>query len=115
MSFNSVVNENGAIVISTGDRLTIETVGEFFSILTEVLSAAREVYLEFDPEMEIDITGVQIICSACKSACREGSVFLYRGLLPSSLLHLIERSGVQRNALCKHNNNSTCIWFGGTE
>ena len=115
MSFNSVVDKNGAIIIATGDRLTIEAVGEFAQILTESLGAAKEVYLEFDPELVIDITGVQLICAACKTASREGSVFSFRGLLPSALVGMVERSGIQRNAPCKHNNNSTCIWFGGSE
>lgn len=114
MQLNSSVSENGDTIVTSGVRLTIETAGDFSKILRESLETSNNVVLEFDTEVEIDITAIQILCSACKSAASSGKTLSFSGLRPQSLLDLITISGVGRNAICKYNNNSTCIWFGGT-
>ncbi len=114
MLLNSSICENGDTVVTSGNRLSIETAAEFSRIVREALTASRHVMIEFEPTVEIDLTGVQILCSACKSAAQNGKIFSYRGELPHGLVELIAVSGAERHAACKHNNNSTCIWFGGT-
>ncbi|MDD2542475.1 MAG: STAS domain-containing protein [Desulfuromonadaceae bacterium] len=113
MQLNSSVRENGEIIVTSGNSLTIETAAEFSRIVREALEASRNVAIEFDPAVEIDITGVQVLCAACKSAARDGKEFSYRGPQPRALAEIINSSGAERNAVCKHNNNSTCVWFGG--
>jgi len=115
MPLNSSVRENGEIIVTSGGRLTIENAAEFSRILREALEASKNVAIEFEPAVEIDITGVQVLCSACKSAARSGSTFSCHGPQPEALEGIITSSGAERNAVCKHNNNSTCIWFGGAK
>ncbi len=115
MPLNSSCRENGEIVITSGDRLTIENAAEFARLVSEALAASKTVLVEFEPEVEIDITGLQILCSACKTAASGGSVFSFRGSRPEALTGIISTSGAERNAVCKHNNDSTCIWFGGAQ
>ena len=113
MTLNSSVRENGDIIVTSGDRLTIETSSEFSRIVREALDGAKHVEIEFEPAVEIDITGVQILCSACKTAAQNGRTFSYHGPQPQTLADIIASSGAERYAECKHNNKSTCIWFGG--
>lgn len=113
MPLNSSVRENGEIIITSGTRLTIENAAEFSRITREALEASRNVSIEFEPDVDIDITGVQILCSACKSAAESNAAFSYHGLQPQALADIIAMSGAERHAVCKHNNDSTCIWFGG--
>ncbi len=113
MPLNSSVRENGEIIVTSGEFLTIETAAEFSRIVCEALEASKNVAIEFDPAVEIDITGVQVLCAACKSAAQGGNEFSYRGPQPRALAEIIISSGAERNAVCKHNNNSTCVWFGG--
>lgn len=115
MGLNSHVCENGQVTISSGDRLTIENSGEFLNIVRDALLSSSEVEIEFATGVEIDLTGLQIICSCCKSAARDGKVFKYKGPQPESLTNLIHATGAERHAVCKHNNDSTCLWFGGTK
>lgn len=114
MPLNSSVRENGEIIITSGSRLTIENAAEFTRITREALEASRNVAIEFEPDVDIDITGVQILCSACKSSAESDVTFSYHGLQPQALAEIIAMSGAERHAVCKHNNNSSCIWFGGT-
>ena len=113
MPLNSSVRENGEIIITSGSRLTIENAAEFSRITREALEASRNVSIEFEPDVDIDITGVQILCSACKSASESAATFSYHGLQPQALSDIIAMSGAERRAVCKHNNDTTCIWFGG--
>ncbi|MHB8120846.1 MAG: STAS domain-containing protein [Desulfuromonadaceae bacterium] len=115
MPLNSSVRENGGIIVTSGARLTIENAAEFSRILREALEASGNVAIEFEPAVEIDITGVQVICSACKSAAESGKTFSYQGARPQAMADIITSSGAERNSVCKHNNNSTCIWFGGID
>lgn len=113
MPLNSSVRENGEIIVTSGDRLTIENAAEFSRIIREALEGSNNVALEFEPSVEMDLTGLQILCSACKSAAASGKTFSYNGPQPQALAAIIAGSGAERNAVCKHNNNSTCLWFGG--
>jgi anti-anti-sigma regulatory factor len=113
MPLNSLVRENGEILITTGDRLTIENAADFSKVIRDAFEASKSVSLEFEPSVEIDITGVQILCSACKSAAVSGITFLCQGHMPQALADIIASSGAERHAACKHNNDSTCTWFGG--
>ena len=113
MPLNSSVRETGEIIVTSGSSLTIETAAEFSRIVREALAASNSVAVEFEPAVEFDITGLQILCSACKSAARSGKTFTYRGLKPQALTDLIATSGAERHVACKHNNNTTCDWFGG--
>lgn len=113
MPLNSSVCENGEIIITSGDRLTIENAADFSRIVAEAFESSKSVSIKFEPAMEIDITGVQIICSACKSAAQSGASFSFEGPEPQALVDIIVSSGAGRHAVCKHNNDSTCIWFGG--
>ena len=115
MALNSSCRENGDIMITSGDRLTIENAADFARLVRESLESSKSVAVEFEPDVEIDITGMQIICSACKSAAVNGHSFTFYGLKPPKMADLIVVSGAERNAACKHNNDATCIWFGGTK
>ena len=115
MPLNSSVRENGETIITSGARLTIENAADFSRIVRDALEASRVVAIEFEPAVEIDITGVQILCSACKSAANSGKTFSYHGAQPQALTDIIITSGAERHAVCKHNNGSSCIWFGGSK
>jgi anti-anti-sigma regulatory factor len=115
MPLNSSVRENGEIIITSGDRLTIETAADFARLAREAMETSNVVAIEFEPAVEIDITGIQILCSFCKSAAQRGKTFSYSGPQPQALADIITSSGAERHAICKHNNDSTCIWFGGSK
>jgi anti-anti-sigma regulatory factor len=114
MPLNSSIGESGEIIITSGDRLTIETAADFSRIVREALDASNYIALEFEANVAIDITGVQIICSACRSAAEAGKTFSFHGPQPHALTEIISSCGGERHAPCKHNNDSSCIWFGGS-
>lgn len=113
MPLNSFVRENGDTIVTSGERLTIENASEFARIVDEALNTSHHVAIEFESSVELDITAVQILCAACKSAADSGRIFSFQGQQPQALTDIINSCGAERHSFCKQNNNSTCIWFGG--
>jgi len=111
----SSLRENGEFIITSGDSLTIENAAEFSRILREALEGVNVVAVEFEPDVAIDITALQILCSACKSAAGSGKKFTYHGPQPQGMADIISSSGADRHSECKHNNDAACIWFGGAK
>lgn len=103
-------------VISTTSRLTIETVADCAQRIRQGLTEADTVVIAFEPEMEVDITALQLLCSACATAAAEGKQCLYRGQPPRALLDLLTAAGADRREPCNKNTNISCFrLFGGQE
>jgi hypothetical protein len=100
-------------VISSGDRLTIETIADFAQQIRNGLAEATTVVVEFGENVEMDITALQVFCSACQTAAAAGKKFMYRGPLPQTLLHLAAAAGSERHDHCKIDNLSCFRKFGG--
>jgi ABC-type transporter Mla MlaB component len=102
-----------AITVAVDGALTIERSGEFRTTLMDALAGAQQVVLDVTRVHDIDIPGVQLICSACKTAAAAGKVFTFAGELPACLVELKDGIGACQNSPCSHNGNASCIWFGG--
>lgn len=112
---NSPLSDNER-VISTTSRLTIETVADCGQRIRQGLAEANTVVIVFEPEMEIDITALQLFCSACATAAAEGKQCLYRGQPPRALIDLLAAAGAERHQHCSKNHNTTCFRLvGGQE
>ncbi len=102
-------------VIKSGDRLTIETIADFAQQLRHGLAEAATVVIEFHENVVLDITALQVFCSACQTAAAAGKKFMYRGPLPATLLHLAVVAGSERHDHCKIDNPSCLRKFGGSK
>ncbi len=102
-------------VISSGDRLTIETIADFVQQIRSGLGEAATVIVEFRENVEMDITALQVFCSACQTAAAAGKKFVYRGPLPQTLVHLAAVAGSERHDYCKIDNPSCFRKFGGSK
>jgi anti-anti-sigma regulatory factor len=104
-----------ATTLTVDGALTIERSGEFRKTLMDALAGAQQVVLDVTQVQEIDIPGLQLICSACKTAAATGKVFSFTGQLPACLMELKDGIGACQNSPCSHNGNASCIWFGGVK
>ena len=114
-TFSSQHHEDGRITIKSGTRLSVEHAAEFAACIREALTTFQQVAIEFDANVEGDITTLQILCSACRTAAAEGKAFTQAGPLPDSLHPLFQAVGAERHGACQHNHDNPCLWFGGTE
>jgi ABC-type transporter Mla MlaB component len=113
-SIKQTLAEDGkTAVIKAAGRINIEMIAEMHHMLLVALCEAEKVQLDFQEVEEMDITALQILCSACKTAAVQKRPFTSLGELPECLGRLAKVSGVHRNGICKHNADQFCNWFGG--
>jgi len=107
-------SQDNPVVLSSGARLTIESIADFTRLVRDALDGAKSVAVAFESDLEVDITALQVLCSACKTAAAEGKSFSCSGPQPQALVDLIVAAGAEHHGACRSNNNNPCIWFGGT-
>ncbi len=105
--------DKNARTVNSGDRLTIETIGDFAGQLRQSLSEGESVFIEFQDDVELDITALQVLCSACRTAAATGKKIMCRGPLPDSLGRLAATAGSERHDHCKINSTSCFRKLGG--
>jgi anti-anti-sigma regulatory factor len=114
-SAQNITQRDSEMVISSGEQLTIETTAEFVQRLRKGLAEVSTVVIEFEPGVVLDLTALQVFCSACKTAKAEGKNFIHRGPPPKALLDLASAAGSERHEHCANNNISCFRQFGGME
>jgi anti-anti-sigma regulatory factor len=107
--------DTSEVTVAVSGALTIERSGEFRQILTNALAGAQRVVLDVGQLHDIDLTALQLICAACKTAAAADKTFIFAGPLPDCLMALKDGIGVCQNSPCSQNGNAPCIWFGGTK
>jgi hypothetical protein len=105
--------DDGSIRVHCSESLTIDHAADFAACIRDSLAAANRVEVEFSAECTMDITALQALCSACKTAAATGKSLTCQGPVPLSLQQLIIAAGAQRVGPCLHNNGNPCPWFGG--
>jgi anti-anti-sigma regulatory factor len=99
--------------ISIQGRLCIDTAQELLVLLKEHLNNASRVIIDPAGVTETDLSGVQLICSACRTALTQHKRFNFKNDLPDCMKKTVESIGLQRSVTCKHNADMACIWSGG--
>ena len=103
--------EHDFLRIGSGERLTIETITAYVQLLRTGLTEADTVILEFDPKVEMDITALQVFCSACKTAAALGKRYIHHGPTPKGLVELA--AAAESHNSCGYHNDSCFLQLGG--
>jgi anti-anti-sigma regulatory factor len=105
---------NGELAtVIIGETLTIETCAEFKQALSNALDSAPQVMLDTRLLRQIDITSLQLICSACKSALSRNRSLTFGNVIPDCIESLRTNIGAKRSYPCNH--TASCIMAGGID
>lgn len=113
LTLSHTLNEAGQLTISIGGRLAIDTTAALRNFILEQLPAAQSVCLDTSALEEIDLTGMQLICSACFTALSENRAFTFSAVRASCMAQAVDTLGFKDYKVCKHNSEISCIWCGG--
>lgn len=102
------------LVLDSGPQLTIETIGDFAAKIRAALAEADSLAIAFPSEVELDITALQLFCSACKTAAEAGKSLIYQGPLPAALQRLAAESGAERHDRCPVDSSACFRKNGGS-
>lgn len=108
------VSDDGELAtVIVGETLTIETCTEFKQALSRALDAARQVVLDARQLRLVDISSVQLICSACRSASSKGKLLAFEYDVPSCIESLRTSIGAYGGCPCNH--TESCSMIGGIQ
>jgi anti-anti-sigma regulatory factor len=106
------ISDNGELAtVIVGETLTIETCTEFKQALSNALDTARQVVLDAHQLKQVDITSLQLICSACRGASSKGRLLAFENDIPSCIESL--RNSIGANRSCRCNRAESCNMVGG--
>ncbi len=94
--------------------MTIERAAELLDVLRKALAASDSVSVTFEDGGAADLTGLQLLCAAHRSAVAQGKQFCFSGARPDFLSEAADRAGFIRKRKCQMNpERDDCLWLGG--
>ena len=97
--------------------LTISRSAEILSILSESLKKSDEVRISFRETSRIDLSCLQLLCAAHRTAAATGKVVTLEEPVPKEVRRLIHQTGFKRKNCCALNPNpkTGCLCSVGGE
>jgi anti-anti-sigma regulatory factor len=106
------MSDNGELAtVIVGETLTIETCAEFKQALSNALDTACQVVLDAHQLQQVDITSLQLICSACRKASSSNRLLAFENDIPSCVESL--RTSIGSNRSCPCVRTDSCKMAGG--
>lgn len=96
-----------------GGALTIENASAIRKMLMKMLLKEDEVVVCVDPDVSVDLSFLQLLCSAHRTASNLGKSFLLRSPDSGNFTAAVENAGYVRIKGCSHDKYGTCLWSGG--
>lgn len=107
--------DGNSIEIALAGSLSIENTAELQQCLLAQAPQVGSIRLNLVELETIDLAGLQVICSACRTMLGAGKTFAFAGKLPDIVKETLINIGLHRQTTCKHNNELPCIWCGGAQ
>lgn len=105
-------SEDAGVVTITGD-LAEERVAEFRALLIRAIINAERVKVRHEGMTRADLSCLQLLCSAHRSAVRMNKEFHLEGGLAGALKEAARAAGYVRSAGCRLDRGKSCLWVVG--
>ena len=106
--------EGAAILALSGDS-GLSCAGELRETLAVALDAARELVVDAAAVTDADVSTIQLLCAAHKTAVKRGKRLELRHI-PEAIGRVARDGGFLRREGCLQNPDRDCLWLeGGTE
>ncbi len=110
MSCNFTASGNAGTITLNGD-LTLATAAEFRALLIKALIDTDTITISFENTGAVDLSCVQLLCSAHRSAVRMGKQLVLTGAWPGPFRQIVNDAGFIRNAGCRLGSEKNCLWI----
>lgn len=110
---HTMLGDGTTLKITVAGRLAIDTAPELQALLLDRIGPVAGIQMDLSAVDAIDLAGLQLICSACRTALDSHKRFNFSGNMTPDIKTTIEHVGLQGQTTCKHNDGLPCIWCGG--
>jgi anti-anti-sigma regulatory factor len=100
-------------ILSIEGEVTLPKAGEFKASLKEAFGAADHIEVDLRGVSELDLSCLQLLCSAHRTSVRLNKGFAIASPRPEVLHQWVERAGLTRHVGCPQDLHHTCLWSGG--
>lgn len=100
-------------IITLEGELTLPHAEELRSILIKALIDTNDVSIAMKNVEDVDLSCLQLLCSANRSAARLKKQIAFTGSPPELFSELVEASGFARITGCKLDCGKSCLWAAG--
>ena len=99
------------VVINLGGVLTIVRAVELKQIISEALNKSKYVVLECSECTDMDLSFLQLVCSAHRTALQSNIMLKLGSTLEEHLLKKAGEAGYFRQTTCRSDKNNECFWL----
>ncbi len=114
LTIKHALSDDGSILkISVSGKLAIDTAEDLKNLLVEKSGMSNSIQIDLSELKELDIIGIQLICSACHTNLNLKKHFNFTGSMGQNVKAAVAVAGLGGKINCKYNYDLPCIWSGG--
>ncbi len=102
-------------IVAIAGAVTVQRAAELRTVLADALARADRLAIDLSGVTEVDLCGLQLLCSARRTAARSGKRFAIAGATPDAVRQAAEAAGACIRSGCGAADPATCPWKGGTD
>ena len=99
--------------LTLGGSLTIENASVIRKKLIAALIKEDALKVCIDADAAVDISFLQLLCSAHRTASKLGKAFTLGRAVSGNFLNAVESAGYFRKRGCARDREAACLWTGG--
>lgn len=101
-------DETGTITLK--GELTVQHASRLKEVLLDGIAKTSRLAIDVKGIEEVDLSCLQVLCSAHRSALGSGKVIALRGPWPDPLRRVVETSGFSEGNSCRSRKDAPCLW-----
>lgn len=105
-----IVENPTVTVVSINGPMTIDRIAEIRDGMLQAFGLGNEVRLSMAAVTEVDLTGLQLLCSSHRTAIARGLAFSVQDTDAEALSSVIELAGMWRYNGCAQDTAGSCVW-----
>jgi len=105
-----ISRKKSVTVVAINGRMTIDRIAELRDGLLKAFKLGKNVQLSLAAVTEVDLTGLQLLCSSHRTAIAKDLDFSLTDADGDVLSSVTELAGMMRRTGCAQDINGTCVW-----
>lgn len=110
MSDFSLEQSGEVAVLSINGAMTVDNSLELKELLLRALNGADHVVFDLEKVTDVDLSCLQILCSAHRTSARLNKKVTLGGIRAEVFLKAVECAGFERHTGCIYDTAKTCLW-----
>jgi anti-anti-sigma regulatory factor len=98
-------------ILTINGSVTIKNVGALKKVLIDMIDQTDNLIINIAEISDVDITFLQLLCSAHKTLLRNNKSLTISESCPESFRKTINKSGYSQHKGCGLDKNNSCLWL----